>query len=162
MHLQVRCYWGDNEHRWMMWYNGSAECPEDKELPRTSIGEQLLAVLGYCKCHGGLLRRHPTGQSRNANHSFCHKNFAGIWYQFLGPAFCCAGLATSSDGVRWHRESSQPSDQPSVSQASGEAGKVLGPNADWWWHDTRHVSVSDVQVATVRLCHCCEEAILES
>ena len=26
-----------------------------------------------------------------------------------------------------------------------DVGKCLGPNKDWWWHDTRHVSVSDVQ-----------------
>ena len=26
-----------------------------------------------------------------------------------------------------------------------DVGRVLAPNADWWWHDTRHMAVSDVQ-----------------
>lgn len=58
-----------------------------------------------------------------------------------------AGLASSQDGVRWQRDCNQPGEVQS-SAPPGEAGRVLGPNPDWWWHDTRHVSVSDVQAKT--------------
>lgn len=55
-----------------------------------------------------------------------------------------AGVATSTDGVTWERGSA------AVSGKAGddtEVGLVLGPNPDsWWWHDTCHLSVSDVQV----------------
>lgn len=53
-----------------------------------------------------------------------------------------AGVAVSQDGIHWERGS-----QNSASiRPQNEAGKVLGPNEDWWWHDTRHTSVGDVQV----------------
>lgn len=55
-----------------------------------------------------------------------------------------AGVATSSDGVNWRRGTDAVAGRQGDSQ---EVGLVLGPNADnWWWHDTCHLSVSDVQV----------------
>ena len=55
-----------------------------------------------------------------------------------------AGVATSSDGVNWRRGADAVAGRPGD---SAEVGRVLGPNADnWWWHDTCHLSVSDVQV----------------
>lgn len=54
------------------------------------------------------------------------------------------GVATSSDGVEWRRGSEAVAGRQGD---SAEVGRVLGPNADnWWWHDTCHCSVSDVQV----------------
>ena len=51
----------------------------------------------------------------------------------------------SSDGVNWSRGSG------AVEGVRGEGrgadvGKVLSPNGDWWWHDTCHLHVSDVQI----------------
>ena len=55
------------------------------------------------------------------------------------------GVAVSDDGIGWRRG------QGSVAGARGadkdaDVGRVLEPNQDeWWWLDTRHLSVSDVQ-----------------
>jgi len=54
----------------------------------------------------------------------------------------------STDGVRWLRGSGQVTGDQGPSQER-DVGQVLGPNEDWWWHDTRQVSVSDVQVPFV-------------
>ena len=56
------------------------------------------------------------------------------------------GLATSSDGVRWLRGGGDIQGQQGALQEE-DVGRVLGPNPDWWWHDTRGASVSDVQVS---------------
>lgn len=59
-----------------------------------------------------------------------------------------AGLATSEDGIQWQRGGG------AVAGRAGreEVGRVLAPNnEDWWWLDTAHVSVSDVQVRAVRI-----------
>ena len=56
------------------------------------------------------------------------------------------GVAVSSNGLDWQRG------HGSIEGARGEAkaqdvGRVLEPNGeDWWWLDTRHMAVSDVQV----------------
>ena len=58
------------------------------------------------------------------------------------------GVAISSNGLDWQRG------HGSIEGARGEAkaadvGRVLEPNEeDWWWLDTRHMAVSDVQVST--------------
>ena len=31
-------------------------------------------------------------------------------------------------------------------------GRLLDRNPDWWWHDTLHSTVSDVQVSTQAIC----------
>ncbi|KAL4553297.1 hypothetical protein Ndes2526B_g03164 [Nannochloris sp. 'desiccata'] len=62
------------------------------------------------------------------------------------PASGSIGVAVSSDGVNWSRG------RGSVEGARGEGrsadvGRVLSPNEDsWWWHDTCHMHVSDVQI----------------
>ena len=59
-------------------------------------------------------------------------------------------MATSSNGLDWQRG------HGSIEGARGEAkaldvGRVLEPNEeDWWWLDTRHMAVSDVQVSCLR------------
>ena len=59
----------------------------------------------------------------------------------------CAGVAISSNGIDWQRG------HGAIEGARGEAkaldvGRVLEPNEeDWWWLDTRHMAVSDVQVS---------------
>lgn len=57
-----------------------------------------------------------------------------------------AGVAVSRDGLSWSRGSGE------IEGARGQdkdrdVGRVMAPNAeDWWWLDTRHMTVSDVQV----------------
>jgi hypothetical protein len=59
-----------------------------------------------------------------------------------------AGVAISSNGIDWKRG------YGSIEGARGEAkaqdvGRVLEPNQDdWWWLDTRHLTVSDVQACS--------------
>jgi len=58
-------------------------------------------------------------------------------------------VATSSDGVDWRRGAEAVAGRQGDSE---EVGRVLAPNADnWWWHDTCHCSVSDVQVCPLLL-----------
>lgn len=58
----------------------------------------------------------------------------------------------SSNGLDWQRG------HGGIKGARGEAkaqdvGRVLEPNEeDWWWLDTRHMAVSDVQVSSDELC----------
>ena len=69
----------------------------------------------------------------------------------VAPGAGAVGVATSGDGVLWRRwsppnvDSSSPSPLPPLSPESSSA-PILEPNGDWWWHDTNHVSVSDVQI----------------
>ena len=62
----------------------------------------------------------------------------------------------SSNGLEWQRGHGD------IKGARGEAkaqdvGRVLEPNEeDWWWLDTRHMAVSDVQVSSVG--HCISQA----
>lgn len=56
------------------------------------------------------------------------------------------GLAVSNDGITWQR-GEQAVASVDDTQQGGNVGQVLAPNQDWWWHDTRLVSVSDVQVS---------------
>ena len=61
------------------------------------------------------------------------------------PSSGSIGVAISDDGVTWSRG------RGAIEGARGEGraadvGKVLSPNKDWWWHDTLHMHVSDVQI----------------
>ena len=67
---------------------------------------------------------------------------------------CSAGVAISDDGLQWHRGSGEVDGSQGPAQLR-DVGRVLAPNTDWWWHDTRHVSVSDVQVEL-----CCSSLLL--
>ncbi|KAK9799010.1 hypothetical protein WJX73_003754 [Symbiochloris irregularis] len=64
----------------------------------------------------------------------------------IHPSAGSIGMVVSGDGVQWTRG------QADVEVTRGQeketdVGKVLGPNEDeWWGHDTRHLTVSDVQV----------------
>ncbi len=31
-------------------------------------------------------------------------------------------------------------------ERAADVGRVLGPNPDWWWHDTCHMHAGDVQI----------------
>jgi hypothetical protein len=68
----------------------------------------------------------------------------------VAPVSGAVGLARSADGVTWTR--GPGADVPwaadsAESSSSPHPPPVLGPNPDdWWWHDTAHVSVSDVQI----------------
>ena len=61
---------------------------------------------------------------------------------------CCdyfaPGVATSRDGLRWERGAGDIAGARGAAK-DADVGRVLAPNADWWWHDTRHMAVSDVQ-----------------
>jgi hypothetical protein len=36
--VQVRCYWGDDEQRWMMWYDGHSAKALQETSPPSCIG----------------------------------------------------------------------------------------------------------------------------
>lgn len=103
----VRCYVGDNEQRWYLWYSARSRGADGGVVPP------------------------PAADA-------------------VAPGAGAIGLARSKDGVTWTRgpgadvpwAADGASDRPPSSHPP-----VLGPNPDdWWWHDTAHVSVSDVQI----------------
>jgi len=53
-------------------------------------------------------------------------------------------MATSRDGLRWAHGAGDVAGARGA-EKDADVGRVLAPNADWWWHDTRHLAVSDVQ-----------------
>lgn len=55
------------------------------------------------------------------------------------------GVAVSSDGINWRRGSGRIEGSRGP-QRSLDVGKVLEPNGDWWWFDTCHMNVADVQI----------------
>ncbi|EIE20651.1 hypothetical protein COCSUDRAFT_30400 [Coccomyxa subellipsoidea C-169] len=56
------------------------------------------------------------------------------------------GVASSRDGIEWTRGHGEIEGARGAAK-EGDVGRVLAPNAeDWWWLDTRHMTVSDVQV----------------
>ncbi|KAL6779595.1 CGLD10 [Auxenochlorella protothecoides x Auxenochlorella symbiontica] len=64
----------------------------------------------------------------------------------LFPGSGSVGLAVSQDGLRWQRSMEAVTGERGA-PATSDVGRVLGPNAeDWWSFDTRHISVSDVQI----------------
>ncbi|CAK0770976.1 hypothetical protein CVIRNUC_003820 [Coccomyxa viridis] len=95
-HPVVRCFVGEGEDKWLMWYSG---------------------------------------RTRGQN---------GLDPVFPGAG--SIGVAVSTNGIDWQRG------HGAIEGARGEAkaldvGRVLEPNEeDWWWLDTRHMAVSDVQV----------------
>ncbi len=55
-------------------------------------------------------------------------------------------MASSRDGIEWTRGHGEIEGARGAAK-EGDVGRVLAPNAeDWWWLDTRHMTVSDVQV----------------
>ncbi|RMZ57140.1 hypothetical protein APUTEX25_003597 [Auxenochlorella protothecoides] len=53
---------------------------------------------------------------------------------------------SGSDGLRWQRSMEAVTGERGA-PATSDVGRVLGPNAEAWWSfDTRHISVSDVQI----------------
>ena len=56
-----------------------------------------------------------------------------------------AGVAVSSDGITWQRGSGVVEGARGAQRAL-DVGKVLAPNGDWWWFDTCHLGVGDVQI----------------
>lgn len=54
----------------------------------------------------------------------------------LGPVLplhpLCAGVAVSSDGINWKRGEGRIQGARGAERAA-DVGKVLEPNADWWW-----------------------------
>lgn len=61
------------------------------------------------------------------------------------PSSGSIGVAVSSDGVHWSRGDGNIVGARGEARAS-DVGRVLSPNSDWWWHDTCHMHVSDVQI----------------
>lgn len=61
------------------------------------------------------------------------------------PASGSIGLAVSTDGVNWSRGRGAVEGARGAARAA-DVGRVLAPNEDWWWHDTCHMHVSDVQI----------------
>lgn len=66
-----------------------------------------------------------------------------LWFVSIAITFA-SGVATSRDGLRWERGSSDIAGARGAAK-DADVGRVMAPNADWWWHDTRHMAVSDVQ-----------------
>lgn len=63
----------------------------------------------------------------------------------LFPSSGSMGIAVSSDGVTWSRGIG-PIAGARGEERSKDVGRALTPNEDWWWHDTCHIHVSDVQI----------------
>jgi hypothetical protein len=62
------------------------------------------------------------------------------------PAAGATGIAHSDDGVAWRRGEGDVAGKPGAA-GRADAGRALAPNSDeWWWCDTCHATVSDVQV----------------
>ncbi|KAI3438045.1 hypothetical protein D9Q98_000488 [Chlorella vulgaris] len=61
------------------------------------------------------------------------------------PSSGSIGLAVSSDGINWQRGSGMVEGARGPQRAQ-DVGKVLAPNGDWWWFDTCHMNVADVQI----------------
>jgi hypothetical protein len=65
-----------------------------------------------------------------------------------------SGVASSSNGIDWTRGHGGIEGARGAAK-EGDVGRVLAPNEeDWWWLDTRHMTVSDVQVKH-KHCFCC-------
>lgn len=77
-----------------------------------------------------------------------HVNILIPWHTYHGLSpvllYFAPGVATSRDGLRWERGSGDIAGARGAAK-DADVGRVLAPNADWWWHDTRHMAVSDVQ-----------------
>jgi hypothetical protein len=56
-----------------------------------------------------------------------------------------AGVAVSGDGINWQRGYQRITGERGPAQGP-DVGEVLWPNPDWWWHDTCHLTLGDVQV----------------
>lgn len=61
------------------------------------------------------------------------------------PASGSAGIAVSTDGINWSRGRGQITGTRGEDRAA-DVGRILSPNTDWWWYDTCHLHVSDVQI----------------
>lgn len=61
------------------------------------------------------------------------------------PSSGSVGLAVSSDGIHWRRGEGRIEGARGPRRAL-DVGRVLEPNADWWWFDTCHLAVADVQI----------------
>ncbi|PSC71076.1 transcriptional regulator [Micractinium conductrix] len=61
------------------------------------------------------------------------------------PSSGSVGLAVSTDGVHWRRGAGLIEGARGPQRAL-DVGKCLGPNGDWWWFDTCHLSAGDVQI----------------
>jgi len=65
----------------------------------------------------------------------------------VAPASGSIGVAVSSDGVNWVRGTGANSGGRAQSERDADVGRLMEPNEDsWWWMDTCHLAVSDVQV----------------
>jgi hypothetical protein len=56
-----------------------------------------------------------------------------------------SGVAVSRDGLVWQRGRGAVAGERGAGAAQ-DVGAALRPNTDWWWMDTCHLSISDVQV----------------
>lgn len=61
------------------------------------------------------------------------------------PSSGSIGVAVSTDGVHWRRGAGSVEGQRGAQRAL-DVGRVLEPNGDWWWFDTCHMAVGDVQI----------------
>lgn len=151
----VRCYLGDSEQRWFLWYSGRGTNDTDADCVQPSSGSvgehspwlQLWHSSNLLSAeHPTLKVRHPVGvRPERLSISGCCTR--GSWHPGYNPqaSSVCAGLAVSSNGVDWARGSGDVEGSSSPERAQ-EVGRVLKPNPDWWCFDTAHVTVSDVQV----------------
>ena len=64
--------------------------------------------------------------------------------------FITPGVAISGNGLNWMRGNERVSGEKGEG-ASSDVGMVIEPNKDWWWFDTCHLQVSDVQVIEIPL-----------
>eukprot|EP00884_Botryococcus_braunii_P011639 jgi/Botrbrau1/20476/Bobra.145_2s0036.1 len=61
------------------------------------------------------------------------------------PSSGSIGIAVSSDGINWQRGYRRITGERGPARGP-DVGEVLWPNPDWWWHDTCHLTLGDVQI----------------
>ncbi|GBF93562.1 hypothetical protein Rsub_06282 [Raphidocelis subcapitata] len=115
----VRCYIGDNEERWFMWYSGASNGATSSSGSGSDDADEDAAA----------------GPSPPPG-------LAGV-----SPGAGGVGVAVSSDGVSWTRGRGAVEGARGAARAA-DVGLCLTPTGvDYWWTlDTAHLAVSDVQV----------------
>ena len=132
----VRYYLGDDEQRWFMWYTGRSEACQDMDDVFPSSGSIGEGGAGEEAAGGGAPDCMPSSCCCCTPHPPTFKPC---------PPHLPAGVAVSSDGITWQRGSGVIEGARGPQRAL-DVGKVLAPNGDWWWFDTCHLGVGDVQI----------------
>ena len=139
--MQVRCFLGDNEQRWMMWYSGHSRQPQALDALYPAAGSAGT---------GGPQAADMQCWALKLALWMAHAVSGVAWAQGVVLLMSCtgAGLAISGDGIDWERGAGDV-ETTTGEQGTAGLGRCLPPNgSDWWWLDTCHLTVSDVQVCS--------------